>query len=92
MERDKKYWEDAIELLSDSAKSCRSQHKNDYERAILFAKKKLRRLRLAALLLAFCLVIGVGGCNTIKAIGGVTQALGEDIQIVAEGTQERMRQ
>ena len=86
---DTNYWNDAIKLLSQSLKTCQPQNRSDYTRAIIYAKRKLRRLQFAALICLMCLM---AGCNTIKAIGGVTQAVGQDIVIVAEGTQERMRQ
>lgn len=37
-----------------------------------------------------CVMLFVQGCNTIASVGDLTQALGKDIRIVAEGTADRM--
>ena len=44
-------------------------------------------IRYAAIVL---IVLIMSGCNTIASVGDLTQALGKDIKIVAEGTQARM--
>ena len=41
-------------------------------------------LIIAAILILMC------GCNTIASIGDLTQSVGKDIKVVAEGTQRRM--
>ena len=75
MLHDENYWKEAIELLSGSLKTCQPQNRGDYCRAIIYAERKLRRLRMAVMVcLMMCVMLLLSGCNTMEALNNDTRA------------------
>jgi predicted small secreted protein len=64
---DKKYWKDAIGLLSNGLKACQPQNRGDYTRAIIYAERKLRLLRDGAVIALLCVVLS--GCGAVRGFG-----------------------
>ena len=76
--RDAKYYQDAIELLGESLKTCRPENRGCLTKAIIFAKRRLRLIRFGC---AVLLVLSLSSCGAVKGFG-------KDLQDLSDVTRE----